>query len=190
MNTSWEKVSKQVSGFSVALSILLIVCGVLAIMLPIATSLGVVVVISWLLMVGGVVQFVHAFSCAGIGHILWRLGVAVLYLLAGLYLRLNVGLAVSMLTLALGIFLIAKGLVDIFAYFSTRKSGVSGWLLLDGVVTLILGVMIWRHWPVGSLWMVGTLVGINMIITGAARLMLTLAVRRAVRESAESAKAA
>jgi uncharacterized membrane protein HdeD (DUF308 family) len=63
-------VAKQVSRFSIGLSVLLIVCGFLAILLPMEMSFGVVVVISWLLMISGVVQFVHAFRCAGIGHTL------------------------------------------------------------------------------------------------------------------------
>ena len=71
MNTSLQEVAKRVSGFSIVLSILLIICGFVAVLLPIEMSFGVVVVISWLLMISGVVQFVHAFRCAGIGHTLY-----------------------------------------------------------------------------------------------------------------------
>ena len=189
MNASLEKVSKQVTGFSIALSILLIMFGVLAILLPIATSLGVVLVVAWLLMISGVVQFVHAFRCVGVGHTLWKLAVAVIYFLAGLYFRLNLGQGLAALTLVLAMFLVAEGLVDIVGYFRTRKSGVSGWLLLDGVISLILGAMIWNHWPSGSLWVVGTLVGINMMMTGTTRLMLTMAIRRATKLVGEAVKA-
>jgi len=179
MNTSLQEVAKRVSGFSIVLSILLIICGFVAVLLPIEMSFGVVVVISWLLMISGVVQFVHAFRCAGIGHTLWKAAVAIIYFVTGLYFRLNPGLGIAALTLALIMFFVAQGLIDILVYFGTRKSGVSGLLLLDGVITLILGLMIWRHWPSGSLWVVGLLVGINMIMTGTTRLMLTVAVRRA-----------
>src|SRR5262249_17823632 len=79
MNASLEKVSKQVSGFSLFLSALLIIVGFLAIMLPIASSFGVVIVIAWLLMISGVIQFVHAFRSSGIGSTLWKLAVAVIY---------------------------------------------------------------------------------------------------------------
>jgi len=181
MQEALEKVSKQVSGFSVVLSILLIVCGVLAIMLPVAMSIGVLILVAWLLIIGGVVQFVHAFSCKGIGHIIWKLLVAVCYVITGIYLRVHPLLGVATLTLVLAVFLAAEGLVDIFGYISTRSSGVSGWLLFDGIITLILGVMIWRQWPSSSLWVIGTLVGLNMIMTGFTRLMLTFAVRRAVK---------
>lgn len=181
MQKTLEKVSKQVSGFSIVLSVLLIVCGVLAIMLPVAMSFGVVILVAWLLIIGGVVQFVHAFGCKGIGHILWKLLVAICYVITGIYLWTHPLIGVATLTLVLAVFLAAEGLVDIFGYISTRKSGVSGWLLFDGIITLVLGVMIWRHWPNGSLWIIGTLVGLNMMMSGFTRLMLTLAVRRSVK---------
>jgi len=59
------------------------------------------------------------------------------------------------------------------------------WLLLfDGVVTLILAVMIWRTWPSNTEWVIGTLVGISMLFSGTARLMLSLAARQLVPKSA------
>jgi uncharacterized membrane protein HdeD (DUF308 family) len=42
---------------------------------------------------------------------------------------------------------------------------------------LILGLMVWRQWPSSSLWVIGTLVGISMILTGTTRLMLSVAAR-------------
>lgn len=170
--------SKRVSGFSIFLSVVLIVFGFLAILLPIETSFGVVIVVSWLLMISGVMQFVHAFSCKGIGPGLWKALIAIVYFLTGLYLLVNPVLGAAALTLVLITFFVAQGVIDIFVYFQTRSSGLSGWLLVDGVITLILGLLIWRHWPSSSLWVIGTLVGINMIMTGTTRLMLSIAVRR------------
>ena len=179
-----EKLSKRGSGFSILLSVLLIVCGFFAILLPIEMSFGVVIVIAWLLMISGVVQFVHAFRSTGVGPTLWKIVVAVAYFVTGLYLRLNLGLGIAALTLTLIAFFVVQGFIDIFVYLRTRNSGVSSWLLLDGIISLILGLMIWRHWPSGSLWVVGALVGINMIMTGMTRLMLTVAVRRAMKTAA------
>ena len=175
------------SGFSVFLSILLIVCGFLAILLPIEMSFGVVIVISWLLMFSGVLQFIHVFRCKGIGHALWKALIAFLYLMVGISLRVNPGLGVVTLTLVLIAFFVGQGFVDIFTYMSIRKRRGSGWLLLEGVITLVLGLMIWRHWPNGSLWVIGTLVGINMIMTGVTRLMVTLALRRVENEMLRAA---
>ena len=166
------------SGKSIIWAILLIAFGFLAIALPFATSWGVVVVIAWLIVLSGGFQFIHAFQSKGIGSVLWKLLVAVLYLIVGLYFLLNPLLGVAAFTFALAIFFVAEGVVDLVAYFQNRGAGGSGWILLDGIVTLILGLLVWRHWPSSSLWLIGTLVGISMIMTGSTRLMLSLAARR------------
>jgi uncharacterized membrane protein HdeD (DUF308 family) len=175
------KLVRRVSGFSIALSVLLIVCGFLAILLPIEMSFGVVIVIAWLLMISGVVQLIHAIQGKIAGSRLWAAVIAVIFFFMGLFLRLNLGIGVAALTIALIGFFVAQGVIDIMVYFRARRTGASGWLLFEGVITLILGLMIWRHWPSGSLWVIGTLVGINMIMTGMTRLMLALAVRGATR---------
>src|SRR5271165_5667724 len=166
------------SGKSIVWAILLIVFGFLAIALPFATSWGVVVVIAWLIVFSGGFQFIHAFQSKGVGHILWKLLVAVLYLIVGIYFLLNPLLGVAAFTLALAIFFVLEGVFDLVAYFQTRGIPGSGWILFDGIVTLILGLLVWRQWPSSSLWVIGTLVGISMIFTGMTRLMLSLAAKR------------
>jgi uncharacterized membrane protein HdeD (DUF308 family) len=176
--TTLEAGLKRASRASLVLSIVMIFFGILAITLPMASSIGVVIVIGWLVIFDALAQLVHAFQSEGIGHIAWKLLVAVLYLVAGGYLIARPALGVAGFTLVLGIFLFAEGVADVVAYFSTRKSGSSGWMLLDGIITLVLGLMIWNQWPFSSLWVIGTLVGISMVMTGTTRLMMALAVRK------------
>ena len=166
------------SGKSIIWAILLVAFGFLAIALPFATSWGVVVVIAWLIVFSGGFQFIHAFQSKGIGSVVWKLLVAILYLIVGIYFLLNPLLGVAAFTFALAIFFVAEGLVDLVAYFQSRSARGSGWILFDGIVTLILGLMVWRQWPSSSLWVIGTLVGISMILTGTTRLMLSLTARR------------
>jgi len=182
MTTALEGGLKRVSRASLVLSIILIIFGVLAIALPMATSIGVVIVIGWLVVFDGLAQIVHAFQSQGIGHIVWKLLVAVLYLTAGAYLLSRPALGAAGLTLVLGIFLFAEGVTDVVAYFSISKSDGSGWMLVDGIVTVILGVMIWDRWPFGSLWVIGTLVGVSMVMTGTTRLMMALSARKLARD--------
>jgi uncharacterized membrane protein HdeD (DUF308 family) len=176
--TTLEAGLKRASGTSILLSIVLIIFGVLAIALPIISSLGVAIVIGWLVIFAGVAQLFHAFQSKGIGHIVWKILVAAFYLVAGANLIARPALGAAGLSLVLGIFLIAEGIADVIAYFATRKSGSSLWVLLDGIITLALGFMIWNHWPSGSLWIIGTFVGISMVMTGISRLMMALAVRK------------
>jgi uncharacterized membrane protein HdeD (DUF308 family) len=105
---------------------------------------------------------------------------------AGAYLIARPGLELAGLTLALAIFFIAEGVADIIAWFSTRKIGGSAWILLNGIITLGLGMLIWNRWPATSLWFVGTLVGISLLMAGTARLMMALAVRNFLRDPGSS----
>jgi uncharacterized membrane protein HdeD (DUF308 family) len=78
------------------------------------------------------------------------------------------------LTLALSTYLLAEGVLELILSFRLRPMPGSGWLLFDGIVTLILGVMIWRTWPSSTEWVIGTLVGISMLFSEISRLMLSL----------------
>jgi len=178
MTTTLEAGLKKASGVSLVLSIALIVFGILAIALPMVSSIGVVTVIGWLVIFAGTTQFIYAFQSTGIGPFLWKMLVALIYIVAGGSLIARPAAGVAGLTLMLAIFLCAEGVADIVFYFATRTSGSSMWMLLDGIITLILGGMIWSQWPSSSLWVIGPLVGISMVMTGATRLMMTLAVRK------------
>jgi len=172
------------SGMSILWAVLLIIFGFLAITLPFATSWGVVLILAWLIIFSGGFQFIHAFQSTGAGHIAWKLLVAIVYLIFGIYLLLHPVIGVAALTLVLAVFFVIEGVMDLVAYFQNRKAGASGWILFDGIVTLVLGVLVWRQWPSSSLWVIGTLVGISMIMTGTTRLMLSLAARRTVQRLA------
>ena len=178
MGTTPVQLAKQNSGLSIVWSILLILCGVLAICLPLATSLGVMLIIGWVVLFGGIAQLGFAFQSEGVGHIIWKLLVGFIYIAAGLYLLSHPGVGVASLTLVLGLAFIAEGVADVILYFSVPKVDGSGWVLFDGIITLFLGVMIWMGWPSTATWVIGTLVGISLIMTGATRLMMSLAVRK------------
>ena len=70
-------------------------------------------------------------------------------------------------------------MLNIILFFRMRAMGGSSWVLVDGIITLLLGGMIYMQWPSSSLWAIGTLVGVSMIISGLSRVMLSLAVRKA-----------
>jgi uncharacterized membrane protein HdeD (DUF308 family) len=162
---------------SIVWPVVMILVGVLALWLPAASSIGVARLIGWLLVFDGVFQFIHAFRSQGAGHIAWKVLVALIYLVAGIYFLIHPFLAVAIVTLALATFFLVEGLVSVFSYFATRKAGASYWILLNGIVSIILAAMIWRHWPTGSLWVLGVLVGIGLLMAGWTRLMMALAIR-------------
>ena len=165
---------------SALFAILLIVLGILAISLPALASIGVARVLSWLILFEGIIQLVYAFKSEGVGSKIWKILVSVLYIFVGGYLLVHPLIGLAGLTLMLAVFFFIEGITDIGTFIWTRKNIGSEWLLLHGIVTLLLGVMIWKHWPVSSLWALGTLVGISMLLTGITRLMMGLKGRRLV----------
>jgi uncharacterized membrane protein HdeD (DUF308 family) len=163
-NPAWSMVS----------SLLLIIFGLLAIGLPLATSFGVVLVIGWLLILSSAIQVLHACQSQCPVRIAWKSVVALLYMGVGIYFLAHPFLGVASLTLAIGVLFTAEAILDFCAYLKARQSVGSGWVLFDGIATLILGLVIWRQWPLSSSWAIGTLVGISMLLAGTTCLMITL----------------
>ncbi len=114
------------SGKSIVWAIVLIVFGFLAIAFPFATSWGVVVVIAWLIVFSGGFQFIHAFQSHGVGHILWKVLVAILYLIVGIYFLLHPLIGVAAFTFALAVFFVVEGVFDLVAYFQNRHHAGRG----------------------------------------------------------------
>jgi uncharacterized membrane protein HdeD (DUF308 family) len=169
---------KKSIGLSIALSILMIVAGLLAIAGPMAAGVAVDVVVAWLLVFSGGVHIVYSWHTRTAGGFLWEILVGVLYLATGVYLLVHPAAGLASLTIALAVYLTLEAVLEFVLGFSLRPLGGSGWLFFDGVITLILALMIWRAWPSSSVWAIGLLIGVSMLFSGTSRLMLSLAARR------------
>lgn len=170
---------RQASTLSILWGVLLIIFGMLAVASPFFAAVAVSVVIAWLIVLAGVVHLMLAFRTHGAGSMIWKLLVGLAYLFFGVYLIMHPVLGVASLTLLLASLFLIEGILDIILFFQMRSLGGSGWVLVDGIVTLLLGLMIYLQWPSSSAWAIGTLVGVSMIISGVTRVMLWLAVRKA-----------
>jgi uncharacterized membrane protein HdeD (DUF308 family) len=93
-------------------------------------------------------------------------------------------LALGSLTLFLSAIILMEGVFEIIAYFRMRGHRASGWLLINSLVTLLLGGLIWIRWPSSSVWAIGILVGVNLLMTGISRLMFGLAARELANRAA------
>ena len=173
-------IAKQSIGWSIALSVLMILAGILAIVVPVAAGIAVTVFIGWLLVFSGAAHLVFAWHTRTTGGFIWELLLGIAYILVGAYVLSHPVAGLASLTLALAIYLFAKGILELVLSFRLRPMAASTWLLLDGVITLILAILIWRSWPSSSPWVIGTLVGISMLFSGVSRLMLSMGARRLV----------
>jgi uncharacterized membrane protein HdeD (DUF308 family) len=172
-------VVRSASTLSILWGVLLIIFGMLAVGSPFVAAVAVNVVIAWLIVLAGVVHLTVAFHTREAGSLIWRLVVGLAYVFFGVYLLARPALGVASLTLVLASLFLIEGILNIVLFFKIRSFQRSSWVLIDGVITLLLGLMIYAQWPSSSAWAIGTLVGVSMIISGVTRVMLSLAVRKA-----------
>jgi uncharacterized membrane protein HdeD (DUF308 family) len=155
------------------LGIVLIVAGFVAIAYPFAATITTVQVFGFLLLFSGVVEIV-----SGIWTRRWRgffvhLLCGLLYLFAGLvFVERPIGMG-FVLTLMLAVFFFAGGIVRIVVAVAERFSGW-GWTLLSGVISIVLAIIIWQDIFESGLFVIGTLVGIDLIFNGWSWVMLGL----------------
>ena len=165
---------QQASGWSIVWGVLLIIFGVLAVSLPLLAAVAVNALIAWLIILAGVVHLVVAFHAHGAGSVIWKLLVGLAYIVFGGYLLMHPLLGVASLTLLLASLFLIEGVLDIVLYFNRVPARGAGWVLFDGLVTFVLAGLIGIHWPSSSAWAIGTLVGVSMIMSGVARVMMSL----------------
>lgn len=164
-------------GWFFALGILLVIFGTIAIGSAVFMTLATMVLVGWLLIVGGVLEAVHACSCKGWGGFFIDLLTGILYVVVGLMIVGNPAATALALTLLIAMFLVFGGLFRIVIAIVVRFHNWS-WLLLHGIVNLVLGIAIWRQWPLSGLWIIGLFVGIDMLLNGWSLIMLGLAAKR------------
>ena len=175
---------KQASGWSVALSILMILAGMLAIFSPLYAGVVLVFVVAWTAIFNGAAQLVYGFRAHSGGRMVLELLLGVLYIVAGVFILMHPGKGLLALTLVIACFLLIYGVFALVLAFQLRPHSGWGWVLFDAIVTILLGILIWKHWPVNSGWVVGTLLGISFISSGVSRLMLSLSVRKLAARAA------
>src|SRR5258708_161811 len=141
--------------WSITLSVLMIVAGFLALLIPPGAGICVPNLVGWLLGFHGGVPFFFAWHTRGTGPIIWEILVGIAYTFVGGYVLFHLLLGMVGLTLALAIYLFAEAVLEFILGFQLRPRRGSGWLFVDGVITLILAVMIWRTWPFSTAWALG-----------------------------------
>jgi len=171
---------RESATWSIVLSVLMMISGVLAINIPPVAGLAVTAVIGWLLIINGGLHLGYAWRGHGAAAIIGEVFLAMLYAAIGIYTLAHPLVGLASLTLTIAAYLIAKGVVEGIIAFKLRQLVGSGWLLVDGILSVAVAAMIASAWPVSAAWAVGVLVGVSMISSGFSRLMVSIAVRRLV----------
>jgi uncharacterized membrane protein HdeD (DUF308 family) len=153
-----------------------IIVGMLAISSAFIATMASVVVFGVLLVVEGITGVIHAIMVRTWKGFAINLLVAALYLLGGFFMLEEPIRAAAVLTLVLAAAFIVGGMLRVIIAIAVQFHGWP-WVLLNGVIDLILGVMIWSSWPGTSLWVLGLFVGIDLLVHGWSCVILALAVR-------------
>jgi uncharacterized membrane protein HdeD (DUF308 family) len=164
--------------FLLGMGVALIVLGAAAIASSFIATLATVVVFGILLILGGIFQVVTALWGRTWNGFFLHLLAGVLYLITGVFLIDNPVEAALGITWLVAASLLAGGILRIVLALVERFNGW-GWVLLNGIISVVLGVAIWRQWPLSGLWVIGLFVGIEMVFSGVSWVMLGLAVRAA-----------
>jgi uncharacterized membrane protein HdeD (DUF308 family) len=164
-------------GWIVALGVIQIIIGVIGLGAAVTMTVFSVLLFGSLLLVAGVLSAIHAFMEKQWAGFFCDLMTGVLYIVVGAVVVENPLRAAESLTLLVALFLMMGGMFRIVASIAGQFQQW-GWVFLNGVVTLALGIMIWRQWPVSGLWVIGTFVGVEMIFYGWSLVMLGLAAKR------------
>jgi uncharacterized membrane protein HdeD (DUF308 family) len=179
-NQGWHLIGaeevRRTWGWFLALGIVLVLLGMMALGWSVLTTLVSVVIFGWFLLLGGVLSVVHAFLRRRWGGFFLELFAGILYAVFGLMVVSNPAVSAVALTLLIAVFLMIGGLFRIFTALTVRFHHWI-WVLLNGVISLLLGLMIWSQWPVAGLWVIGLFIGIDLIFYGWSLIMLAMAVR-------------
>jgi len=168
------------SGWIVALGAIYLIAGVIALGSVATATVASVFVVGIMMLLAGVAEIVNAFQVKSWGKfILWLL-LGILYVVAGFAAFENPLLAAAVLTLVLGVALVASDIMRIILAFGMKEGMPWIWIVLSGVITLLLGAIILAHWPVSGLYVLGVFLGVDLVFAGIGWIGLGLGLRRRV----------
>jgi len=184
MTQNSSNLVRRASTLTILWGVSLICLGMLAVAAPMFAAVAVSSLIAWLIIFAGVIHLVVAFHSREAGSVIWRLLVGLAYICFGGYVMARPALSVASLTLLLASLFLVEGIFNIVLFVRAPAALRSGWFLVDGIVTLLLGLMIYMQWPSSSAWAIGTLVGVSLIFSGVTRVMVSLTIRKATESMA------
>ena len=162
-----EKI-KQHSFWYIAQSGLMILAGILALIFPVISSVAIVLFLGWLLIFSGILQAISLIDARHVPHFWLQLVSVVLSVLVGILFLRNPGAGLLTLTLLLIVFFMVEGISKVIFSLTIRPFPNWGWVLASGVISILLAFYLWANTPVTAIWLLGVLLGIELVCEGAA----------------------
>ena len=158
--------------------VLLVVAGILAIIYPVISSGAVVILLGWLLIASGLLQGLSLIGARQVPHFWLQLISVILAILIGLLFLRDTTQGLMTLALLLIIFFMMEGISKVVFALTIRPFPNWGWVLASGLVGILLALILWASLPVTAVWLIGVLLGVNLISIGAAIAYLAWQVRK------------
>jgi uncharacterized membrane protein HdeD (DUF308 family) len=166
-------------GWIVALGIVYLVAGLIALGSVVAATAASVLVVGIMMFVAGVFEVINAFQIKTWGRFIFWLLLGVLYMVAGFIAWDNPFLTAVWLTLILGAVLVVSGVTRIFLAFSMKHGSPWVWVVISGLITLVLGLIILIHWPFSAVYTLGIFLGVDLVFAGASWIGIGLGLKNA-----------
>lgn len=173
---------KKNAGLTMLIGVMLVISGFFAIVSPLMAGLSIALVVGVLLLINGVGLLFLAFKAGSFGKGFFIFLAGILTILVGGIMFARPGAGLASMTLFLALYFLFSGISDIVWSFQLKPENGWGWTLFSGIVSLLLGGMIWRQFPVSGAWAVGVLVGIRFLTNGITLVVFGIAARGAVKE--------
>jgi uncharacterized membrane protein HdeD (DUF308 family) len=183
----WAGEAKRNAGWLIFLGVVMIILGVIAIASPFITGLAVTVVVGAMLTISGIARTIAAFKADSFGQGALAFIGGVLVTIAGLIMMFRPGLGLATLTLMLAAVFITKGVFEIIMSFRMKPEKGWGWMLFNGIAAVLLGIFLMAEWPMSGNWAIGTLAGIEILVSGWTMVSIGGAARSAASEVEDAA---
>jgi uncharacterized membrane protein HdeD (DUF308 family) len=173
-------VPRAAAGELILLGVVRLILGLFALMAPLLAGLAIAITVGILVLLAGIGALVNSFRAGSWGAGLFVALAGILAVLCGILMLLHPWLGLNFLTILLAVYFILDGVVTMAWGFRMSQVARRGWIwtVVSGLLSLLLGILIWAEWPFSGTWAVGILVGINLLITGWVALMIGLDLRR------------
>ena len=174
---------KKNASLTVISGVVTLIAGTLAIMSPFVAGVSITILVGAMLAISGISQCFLAFKTGAFGRGLMVFVVGVLMTIVGIYMMNQPVAGLKTLTVILMSYLLVTGALEIIVSFQLKPADGWGLELFNGVVTLVLGIMLWRQYPLSGAWAIGVLFGIKMIFSGWAFIFIGRSVKKMVADT-------
>jgi uncharacterized membrane protein HdeD (DUF308 family) len=148
--------------------VLLVVAGILAIIFPMVSSIAAIVLLGWLLIISGILQGFSLLGARHVPHFWLQLISVVLSILIGFLFLRDPEQGLLTITLLLIVFFMMEGISKVVFALTIKPFPNWGWVLASGLVGITLSALLWANLPVTAVWLIGLLLGLQLISVGAA----------------------